>query len=278
MAKKVAAQAAENKVTSLPVKKKADQLPVTITDAAKFFSQHEAAGFENLTARDLLIPRIAILQKLSPQLSKSKSEFIKGAAEGDICNVATQELYEPPLHFLAVAYKKQYLEWAPRNTNKGLVMIHDDGAILEKTTQDDKRRNVLPNGNYIADTAQFFGLNLLAGNQRCFIAMAGTQLKKARRWLMLATGEKLKREDGTEYTAPIYYRTYMLNVQEESNAEGEWMGWAPVRDKAIIELPNWQKLAKEAQDFRNSIVRGELQGDVSSMAKTQEDEDEEATL
>jgi hypothetical protein len=100
------------------------------------FAAHAGDGLENVTASDLIIPRLAILQDLSPQVKKTKPEYIEGAQVGDICDVGTSELFEPPLIFLPVHYVKQWLEWAPRASGKGLVKIHNDNSILEKCTRD----------------------------------------------------------------------------------------------------------------------------------------------
>ena len=40
--------------------------------ADDFFSDYEGAGMENVSTDHLIIPRITILQKLSPQLSRLK--------------------------------------------------------------------------------------------------------------------------------------------------------------------------------------------------------------
>jgi tetratricopeptide (TPR) repeat protein len=64
-------------------------------------------GLENVTSRDLIIPRLTIIQALSPQVKSNKPEYIAGAKVGDICDVSTGELFDPPLIFLPVHYMKQ---------------------------------------------------------------------------------------------------------------------------------------------------------------------------
>ena len=126
------------------------------------FADHAGGGLENVGAGDLLVPRLAILQDLSPQLKKSKTEFIEGAKVGDICDVGTGELFPEGIMFLPVYYRKDYLEWAPRASGKGLVNIHADPAILDQCSRNEKNQPILENGNLIAETAQMFGLNLSA--------------------------------------------------------------------------------------------------------------------
>ena len=103
----------------------------------------------------------------------------------------------------------------------------------------------------------------------CFIPMASTQLKKARKWITLAASEKLKRKDGSEFTAPLFYRAYELGTASESNAQGEWAAWTVARGPALPELDfdgtPWQAIAQQAADFRLQIMGGEARGDVSDM-------------
>lgn len=236
------------------------------------FEEFAGSGLEGVGADDLLVPRLGILQALSPQLKKAKSEYIEGAEEGDIADLGTGELYKSGLWFLPVFYRKEYLEWAPRDSGKGLVAVHSDPAILDQTTRDDRRRAVLPNGNYIADTAQFYGLNLSSGRRMSYVPMTSTQLKKARRWNTLAMGEKLKRGDGSEFTAPLWYRTYNLTTAAESNNDGDWYGWVINRSVALPEITeeehgmDWRSVKEEAIAFHKQLVSGEARADVSDIA------------
>jgi hypothetical protein len=236
---------------------------VVVADQA--FEAFAGEGLENVTSRDLIIPRLTILQALSPQVQPKKPEYINGAKVGDICDVGTQEIFEAPLLFLPVHYIKQYLEWAPRSSGKGLVKIHDDASILDLCKPDEKNRPTTPDGNYIAETAQFFGLNMSAGGRKCFLPMASTQLKKARRWLTLATSEKVQRADGSTFTPPLFYRVYNLSVVDESNAEGDWSGWKVERGDRLQDMgDNWRDHYNEAIAFRDSLKRGEVRGDIGA--------------
>jgi len=253
------------KTESTAVASKSASHVSTESDNVGFFDKLSGDGLENVTAKDLIVPRLTILQGLSPQVQPKKPEYIKGAQVGDICDVGMNEVFEQPLLFLPVLFMKQYLEWAPRASGKGLVAIHNDASILDQGTRNESNQIILPNGNYIAETAQFFGLNLSAGGRRSFLPMTSTQLKKARSWLSLSSSEKVKRKDGTSFTPPLYYRTYHISTVEESNSKGDWIGFRIERGPTIEEYAGpdeFADLAKEAIEFKNSIQRGELRGDV----------------
>lgn len=236
-------------------------------NALEMFGDRANAGLENVTAADLLIPRLGILQGLSPQVMPSKPEYIKGSVVGQICDIGMSELFEGAVEFLPVYFVKQWLEWAPRASGKGLQNVHETNDILDKTERDEKNRPILPNGNLIAETAQFFGLNLSAGGRQSFLPMASTQLKKSRKWLSLATSEKLTRPDGTEFTPDLFYRSYTLSTVPESNNEGDWIGWKIERSKALPELDDFRKIYDRALEFQASLVSGKAKGDLASMAE-----------
>lgn len=259
-------------MSKTPAKKPTQALaktpPKSATAVTAFAAQFDptiGTGLENVTASDLLIPRVTILQKLSPQVDEDKPLFDPKARVGMIYDVGLQEGFKDGLHILPVHFVKQYLEWHPRKSGKGLAGIHATDEILEKAVRDEKNRPTLPNGNYIAETAQFYFLNLSAAKRRSFLPMTSTQLKKARRLLTLATNEKLMRADGSEFTPPLFYRTYKLTTIPESNAEGSWMGWVVERDVAMDELPGWQQLMHDVKDFRAALTKGDIRGDIESL-------------
>ena len=232
------------------------------------FAEYADAGFQNVTASDLLIPRLTILQALSPQLSRSEPEYIKEAHSGDICDVAMSELYSDIL-FLPVYYRKDYMEWAPRSEGRKFpVAIYHDDSIYKECRKDEK--NLFWHGkNKIEETAQFFGFNVSAQMRKCFIPLKGTQFKKAKRWLNLATGEKLKRADGSFFTPPMFYRTYKLSVAEEKNNEGNWFGWVVERGLTLPELTAdeiglaWRELKAAAIEFQTNLIKGEYRVDLA---------------
>lgn len=231
------------------------------------FESFAGAGTENLKASDVLIPRLTIIQGLSPQRNKNKAEYIQGAEEGHIVDVATGDLFKEGIIFLPVYYRKDYLEWAPRASGKGLVAVHPNDDILDQCTRDEKNRPILPNGNYIGETAQWFGLNLSSGRRPCFIPMASTQLKRSRKWMTMVANERIIRPDGSDFQAPIFYRTYTMSTAAESNNDGDWYVWAISRGLSLPEYAtNWQQILGEATKFRDTLIAGEARANLEGMS------------
>lgn len=76
---------AKAKETNSAIVVAGDQLPAHAQNGT-------GAGNENVGASDMLIPRLKLLQDLSPQLKKSKPEYIEGAQAGMIFNTVTKSL------------------------------------------------------------------------------------------------------------------------------------------------------------------------------------------
>jgi hypothetical protein len=223
-------------------------------------------GLENVTARELLIPRLAILQSNNPQVTQGQSEFDKDARVGEIYDIGLRERFPGGIIFIPVFYQTQWLEWAPRDSKKGLQKIHDTDKIMEETEKDETSgKYMLANGNHIMETMQFYGLNVTAEFRKSFLPMASTQLKKGRRLLTLATSEKMTRKDGSQFTPPLFYRSYALGSVPESNNKGNWMGWTIERGSPLTDFDRWQQLMAEIKEFREQLASGTVKGDIASM-------------
>jgi hypothetical protein len=232
-----------------------------------------STGLENVTAKDIMIPRIVILQSLSPQLDKKKPEFIKGAQVGDFCDTATGEFWRDEFLFIPVFFATVYLEWKPKRA--GMAKNHGtDPSILSKTLRNDRNQNVLKNsGNIVAETATWYGLNGNSNWSRCFFPFTSTGLKDSRLWMTQLTRQKLPRGDGGEFTPPIFYRSWLGTTVEKSNDQGSWIGsrWEP--SETINKIDPSKALLAEAKDFCDQAKKGLVQGDFRDMDREAEQGD-----
>lgn len=223
-----------------------------------------ANGLENVSSSDILLSRLAIVQKTSPQLDKSEPSYIPGCEYGDIIDTATGEVFKE-IQVIACAYSMQYLEWAPRNTGGGLIHNYGvDASIMHQTRLDENKRNVLPNGNYIAETATWHVLNLTAGGRRSFIPLVSTGLKRSRLWLTKITTEKLPRKDGTIFKAPLYYRSWVINTVDDKNAKGGWKAFNFTAGEPILAIDPSKNLLREAKEFCEEAKKGLVKVDLSN--------------
>lgn len=233
---------------------KKEQLP-----AVQFFAEDANDGFDDLTAQDYAIPFFTVLQKMSPQLDN-----IEGAKAGNIFNSVTEECASS-LKVIPCAYKREFIEWRPREQGGGYVGAHTiDASIVTSATRQDGRL-VTRDGNLLVETANHFVLAITdTGIDKGLITMSSTQLKKNRRWNSLMGGIKLKDSNGNMFTPARYSHMYNMSTQLEQNDKGSWYGWVidiagPVEDKGLYQM---------AKEFGQSVSAGE----VKTAAPTEEAE------
>jgi hypothetical protein len=253
---------------------KQDKAELPSADVLEQFEAKAGVGFEKVGARDILIPRLAIMQTLSPQLKRNKPQYIEGAKEGDIVDVGVKDIIGDRLHYLLCHYSKVWIEWAPRDTGRGIVRIHQDDRILAECGLNDRNQPITNEGNLVQETAQFFGFNLDREMRASFLPMSSTQLKIARHWMTLATGEKLPRRDGSLYQAPIFYRSFELTTRDTTDGDNDWKLWNVERSLSLPELfpdvPHMKSVMEQCLLMNEQLAKGTRRGDLSGLEEERE--------
>lgn len=191
------------------------------------------SGHENIGAEDIAIPFVTVLQALSPQCRGETK--LKGAEEGDLFNTVTGEIFKEGIDVIPCAFQKVYIEWTPRDAGGGLANIHQSSDILTQTTKNEKRQDVLPNGNIVVTTHQHFCIAIKENGtmERVVIAFTSTQLKKSKRWNAQMLSLQIKVGDAM-VVPPRYSHIYTMNTVQEKNEHGEWSGFH-ISNPRIIE-------------------------------------------
>lgn len=76
-------------------------------------------GSENVTTDDLIIPRVELVQDLSPCRKRNDPSYIEGCDGGMLYNNVTRELYGTDILIIPVFYRKEYLVWKDRADGGG---------------------------------------------------------------------------------------------------------------------------------------------------------------
>lgn len=227
------------------VKKEAAGLPAVAMD----FAADAMMGFENVTAKDVAIPYLKILQALSPELRGVTK--VPGAEEGMVMNTVTNQMMSN-FRVIPCAFRKSYVEWTPREAGGGLVREHDDDSILSQTKKNERGQDVLPNGNLIVTTAYHYVLVVTeSGVERAVMAMSSTQLKKSRRWLGQQMAIQVKVGDKT-FTPPPFSHTYHVATSMETKDTNSWFGWV-INDPQMVTDKDLYETAKK---FGNDVLAG----------------------
>ena len=94
-------------------------------------------GSETVTSKDMVLPRVDVLQALSPQIKKSDPNYIDGAEQGQIFNTVTGEIYGGEVTFIPVIFRKEWTLWRLRSAGGGFVGAFpteaDANAALSQT-------------------------------------------------------------------------------------------------------------------------------------------------
>jgi len=211
------------------------------------YSKHAGVGMENVSADDLQIPFLQLVQTNSAEVDKGHPDHatksIAGVEAGDIINTVSRKViskYEENLPVIPITYSKAFVEWRPRDQGGGMIQVHADANILTSCTKNESFKDILENGNEIVTTAYYVVMYKDVEWEKAIIAMQATQLKKSRTWLSKIASIKLKDGDGNRFQAPIFSHSYNLSSITESNNRGSWFGWkieldGKVEDSSLVD-------------------------------------------
>lgn len=76
-------------------------------------------GNENVGMEDSTVPRLDIVQSLSPCAIKGTEEYIPGAEPGLLMNSVSRQLYGTEVYVIFAAYEVEFLLWRSRKTHTG---------------------------------------------------------------------------------------------------------------------------------------------------------------
>jgi hypothetical protein len=123
------------------------------------FENYGGEGFSDVTTEDLAIPFLRILESMSPQVNERDGAYVKNAKAGMIYNNVLNEAYDgiKGIRVIPCHYNRRFVEWVPREKGGGYIGSYEPtDPILQTTTKNEKGQDVLPSGNTLTNTAQFF--------------------------------------------------------------------------------------------------------------------------
>jgi len=102
--------------------KKNENIGAMVTsDRPAYLDPESRRGSEDVTQDDITLPRIEVLQALSPQIKKSDPKYIEGAEQGVIFNTISGELYGGEIVFIPIVFRKEWIIWQSRKSGGGFV-------------------------------------------------------------------------------------------------------------------------------------------------------------
>ncbi len=181
-----------------------------VEDMPDYLKKGSNRGAENVTNEDVIIPRIEVVQALSPARKRNDPAYIDGAEEGMLFNNVTRELYGSEVTVVPVFYTKQYLVWKDRKQGGGTNGFR--GAFNSRSDAENAINELAEDGLEVVDTAQHFVL-VWHNNKwsEAVISMAKSKMKVSKRW------NSLMRLTDTD----SFSRAYKLSAVTETNARNE---------------------------------------------------------
>lgn len=213
-------------MTAKDLKKTEQSLP-------SYIKQGTNRGNENVTADDIQLPRIDVLQALSPQINEKKDSYIEGAKVGMLFNTLTGELYGEQVAFTPVNFVKRYLVWVDRkkDSNGGLRGVFDvveDAEEFLKEQEDADKLEIVPTAEHLA---------IMDDGTEVILSMGKSKMKVSRKF------NSLVRLNGGDRFA----RRYSLTSVDDEGAMGEYQNLSVDYDGYPSE-----KVYKKAEELYNS--------------------------
>jgi hypothetical protein len=237
---------------------------LAVTERPDWLPQESTRGSEEVTNSDVALPRLQIVQDLSPQHKKNKDEYIDGAEVGMVFNTVTQELYPNGLMIVPVYYKFEHIIWKDQGAGGGFfgAFATEQEAVqeLKKVIQEDGGK---PDDYEIVGTNVHFVLIVDESStaddpvvEQAVISMAKSQNKVSRNFnsmIRMAGGDR-------------FSKIYSLSTKTDKNKAGqEYMNWA-VKPKSWVS----KALYEIGETAYEAIKSGERKVDYGSGAEKQE--------
>jgi hypothetical protein len=233
-------------------------------------------------ADDLLIPRLQLAQKMSPELDENDAKYIDGIKAGNFFNSVSREIYTE-FDVIPCHSRTSYTEWVPRDQGGGLVAEHEadsrDVKGAETHVSDDgKRKDLMQSGNELVIADEFYAFIVKEDGdyEPVLISMKSSQRKVAKRWRTLISMNKARNPKTNQLQSVAIYSTLwkLTSVTEANKNNDKYSNFAVQKIGPIT--ADKQDLYHAAKQFRESIIAGEVKAvqeeDVSSSKTTDENQ------
>jgi len=232
-----------------------------VTNEIPDFLKKGNRGAENVGSDDVIIPRIELIQALSPVRKKSDPAYIEGAEEGMLYNNVTRTLYGTEVTVVPVYYTKQFLVWKDRKAGGG-GSNGFRGAFASKELADRAIAELGEEALEVSDTAQHFVLVRNGDDwQEAVISMAKSKVKVSKRW------NSLMRLSNTD----SFSRAYKLSATTETNARNESYFNFNVSALGFVSKDMYERAEKLYETIRTGAVKvsNDYDGEVTEVADSE---------
>ena len=228
-------------------------------DMDALFLQH-AGHSQPFEARDLQIPRIALLQDNSPQVKKGTMTYIQGAEAGMLIDMAKDgpDSLMTEAWIVPVFYKRRFVAWKVRDEKGGgggLVRpdvpeaeykTYEEVSIGKRAYMDQKVGLV-----EVVDTPEWAVILSTDGliYRPAVISMQGTKAKVAARMNTYINQQVIIAPDGRELAFPHYGNLFLLSSKREGEGSEAYFNFVATPQGRLANPAVFHKAARYAQQF-----------------------------
>jgi hypothetical protein len=220
------------------------------------YVQDTGRGSEGVTTDDMSLPRLTIIQDLSPQRKKSEDAYIEGAEEGMLFNTSSNVLLGDSVLLVPCFFRSEYVAWKDRDQGGGFGVA----ANTEEEAEEWIKNQEQPDAWDISYTHQHFCLLVHPDSTEAkphiedvVLSMSRSQLKPSRKW------NTMVQQSGGDRFA----RAYKLSVVSDKSPKGAFFNWSA---KQLGYVPEY--IFKRAEAVYEAVKAG--QKDVSRKAEVAE--------
>lgn len=220
---------------------------MVLSERPDWLDPNSYRGSEDVTSKDIILPRVDVLQALSPQIKKSDPQYIEGAEQGIIFNTLSGELYGENITFIPVVFKREYIVWQDRKAGGGF-----RGAFQTAEEAENEREKLEnPDGHEVVETHVHFVLIVHddGRTEEAVLSMAKSKRKVSRKLnslIQMVPGDR-------------FARVYKLSAIEVDGPKGEYWSFE-VGSLGYASKELWEA----GQRTYEAITRGERGIDRSS--------------
>ncbi len=189
---------------------------------AELADAHGVMGLENARAEDFQIPRLQIAQAMSPQLLRSKAEYIAGLMVGQYFNTVTQEVYGDTINVVPVKYTFSRLRFANSILDCQSKNGIDGGTRAPKCSECEFSKWGSGKDGQGTDCKEYRNWLILEAKsgQPMSLSFKSSSLIVAKTWATLISTRKYKLTTGKSVPAPAFSTVYELRSVEKSTSKG----------------------------------------------------------
>lgn len=194
------------------------------TEVPEWMDTSSSLGSEEVSSNDITLPRLSIIQDLSPQHKKKNDEYIQGAEVGDFFNTVSNELFKGAIYIIPCYFIVEHVIWKKAEKGGGFFGSYPTAAAAASelpniVAQDGGR----PEDYEIVDTHVHYVVLLKEGSTQAnpIMEQAVISMSKSQNKVSRSFNTMIKMAGGDRFS-----RVYSLSVITDSNKAGqEYMNW-----------------------------------------------------